>query len=69
MRMRVALTQGTKESYRECYNWQFINCLELWARVISAHRDKPELRPLIYPVTQVRVRASRGLQVRSRVET
>lgn len=54
MRMRAALTQRTKEAFRECYNWQYINCLELWARALAAHHDRSELRPLVYPVTQVR---------------
>lgn len=33
---------------------QTINCLELWAKLLAAKADEPELRPLIYPVTQAR---------------
>lgn len=39
---------------------QTINCLELWAKLLAAKADEPELRPLIYPVCQVRAQAARG---------
>ncbi|EFN57450.1 hypothetical protein CHLNCDRAFT_142934 [Chlorella variabilis] len=52
--LRSALTSKSKEAYREVYCWQTINCLELWAKLLAAKADEPELRPLIYPVTQAR---------------
>lgn len=39
---------------------QTINCLELWAKLLAAKADEPELRPLIYPVCQVRAQAATG---------
>ena len=38
------------------YSWQGVNALELWARVLGAHADKAEIKPLVYPLTQVCVR-------------
>ena len=35
------------------FRLQTINCLELWAKLLAAKADEPELRPLIYPVSQV----------------
>ena len=37
----------------QIYSWQGVNALELWARVLGAHADKQELRPLVYPLVQV----------------
>ncbi|KAI3438608.1 hypothetical protein D9Q98_001031 [Chlorella vulgaris] len=51
--LRSALTNKSKEAYREVYCWQTINCLELWAKLLAAKADEAELRPLIYPVTQL----------------
>lgn len=41
------------DAYKEIYSWQGVCALELWARVLGAHADKPELRPLAYPLVQV----------------
>ncbi|DBA84942.1 TPA: hypothetical protein ACH3X2_005684 [Trebouxia sp. C0005] len=51
--LRGALAMRTKDAFREVYCWQTVNCLELWAKVLAAHADKQELRPLVYPLTQV----------------
>ena len=42
-----------------CPRMQTINCLELWAKLLAAKADEPELRPLIYPVTQLLLGAAR----------
>ncbi|CAG9467298.1 unnamed protein product [Pedinophyceae sp. YPF-701] len=52
-RLRTSLTARTKDAYLDVYNWQFMNCVELWARVVAAHADKTEMRHLIYPVTEI----------------
>ena len=57
--LRQALTSKSKEAYREVYCWQTINCLELWAKVLAAHADSPELRPLVYPAVQLLLGAAR----------
>eukprot|EP00798_Chlamydomonas_sp_ICE-L_P022462 gene22462-29578_t len=36
-----------------------LNCLELWSKVLGAHADKQELRPLVYPLTQLLLGAAR----------
>ena len=41
------------------YCWQTINCLELWAKVLAAHADSTELRPLVYPTVQLLLGAAR----------
>ncbi|GLI62328.1 hypothetical protein VaNZ11_004935, partial [Volvox africanus] len=57
--MRTALTSKTTDSYKAVYCWQTVNCLELWAKVLGAHNDKPQLRPLVYPVVQLLLGAAR----------
>lgn len=48
---RQALTSKSKESYREVYCWQTINCFELWAAVLTAYPK--ELHQLYYPLIQL----------------
>jgi hypothetical protein len=57
--LRQALTSKSKEAYREVYCWQTLNCLELWAKVLAAHSDSTELRPLVYPAVQLLLGAAR----------
>jgi len=49
--IRQALANKTKDSYREVYCWQMINCLELWATVLVAYPN--ELEALFYPLSQL----------------
>ncbi|KAG5463058.1 MAG: Noc2p family-domain-containing protein [Olpidium bornovanus] len=53
--LRSAMTTITKDSFKAVYNWQYIHCLRLWARVIGAHTQcgKGPLDPLLYPLVQV----------------
>ncbi len=39
------------------YNWQYINCLRVWSRVLAAHASSPDSRlaPLIYPYCQIAI--------------
>lgn len=57
--LRGALAMRSKDAFREVYCWQTLNCLELWAKLLAAHADKQELRPLVYPLTQVLIGAVR----------
>ncbi|KAL4519392.1 hypothetical protein Ndes2437A_g07590 [Nannochloris sp. 'desiccata'] len=57
--LRQALTSKSKEAYREVYCWQTLNCLELWAKVLAAHSDSTELKPLVYPAVQLLLGAAR----------
>jgi len=57
--LRQALTSKSKDSYREVYCWQTINCLELWANVLSSHGGSEDMRPLVYPVAQLLLGSAR----------
>eukprot|EP00873_Tetraselmis_striata_P023861 jgi/Tetstr1/444125/TSEL_032023.t1 len=57
--MRAALNTKTKDAFLEVYCWQYINCLELWAKVLGAHAGDEGLRPLVYPVAQLLMGAVR----------
>ena len=49
----------THPMHTPCCTPAAINSLELWAKVLAAHADDPELRPLIYPVAQLLLGAAR----------
>lgn len=57
--LRGALSMRTKDAFRQVYCWQTLNCLELWAKVLGAHAEKQELKPLVYPLAQVLLGAVR----------
>ena len=55
--LKSALTAKSAETVQTVYSWQFINCADVWIRVLSAHaaeEDAP-LRPLVYPLIQILV--------------
>ncbi|KAI4271843.1 MAG: hypothetical protein LQ337_005711 [Flavoplaca oasis] len=68
--LRSSITQPTKDSYKQIYNWQYIHSLDFWSRVISslcspasnpslkAASDSP-LHPLLYPLVQITLGALR----------
>ncbi|KAG1661708.1 hypothetical protein FOA52_002044 [Chlamydomonas sp. UWO 241] len=57
--LRSALSMKTPDSYKEIYSWQGVNCLELWSKILGAHADKAELRPLVYPLAQLLLGSAR----------
>ncbi|KAL6237756.1 Noc2p family-domain-containing protein [Aspergillus navahoensis] len=68
MHLRGSITNNSKESYKTIYNWQYVHSLDFWSRVLSQHCDgfveaklgkQSALRPLIYPVVQITLGASR----------
>lgn len=66
--LRTSVTQLTKDSYKEIYNWQYVHSLDFWSRVLAAHcfpattaKNPPTspLQPLIYPLVQISLGALR----------
>lgn len=51
--LRNAITLNKKESFQAVYNWQYINSIRLWCELLSCTTDKPQLQPLIYPLTSI----------------
>eukprot|EP01025_Chloroclados_australasicus_P056196 TRINITY_DN6911_c0_g1_i1.p1 TRINITY_DN6911_c0_g1~~TRINITY_DN6911_c0_g1_i1.p1 ORF type:complete len:742 (-),score=101.51 TRINITY_DN6911_c0_g1_i1:287-2512(-) len=56
--LRRAQTMKSKEGYREVYCWKYLNCLDVWVRIVSTYWDKG-LEPLIHPVVQLLLGAVR----------
>ncbi|KAL8653941.1 MAG: hypothetical protein Q9210_001813, partial [Variospora velana] len=68
--LRSSITQPTKDSYKQIYNWQYVHSLDFWSRVLSTHcspltnpslksaSDSP-LHPLLYPLVQITLGALR----------
>ncbi|KAL8936296.1 MAG: hypothetical protein Q9216_005003 [Gyalolechia sp. 2 TL-2023] len=68
--LRTSITQPTKDSYKQIYNWQYVHSLDFWSRVIATHcspaanhllkvsSDSP-LHPLLYPLVQITLGALR----------
>lgn len=42
-----------QEAYLKVYDWQFINCLELWTNVICTYNSDADIHHLAYPLTQI----------------
>lgn len=53
MILRNALSVKTKESFKNVYSWKFMNCLDVWVKVLCTHRATDDLQPLAYPLVQI----------------
>lgn len=51
--LRNAVILKKKDSFQAVYNWQFINSVRLWADLLGATANKPQLQPLIYPLVTI----------------
>ncbi|XP_013168374.1 PREDICTED: nucleolar complex protein 2 homolog [Papilio xuthus] len=51
--LRNAIVVQKIENRQAVYNWQYINSLHLWADLIAATSNKPQLQPLLYPLVMV----------------
>ncbi|XP_017043919.2 nucleolar complex protein 2 homolog, partial [Drosophila ficusphila] len=51
--LRNAVILKKKDSFQAVYNWQFINSLRLWADLLGATANKPQLQPLVYPLVTI----------------
>lgn len=66
--LRNSIKNNANDSYKTVYNWQYVHSLDFWSRVLSTHCEtlheassgkQSPLRPLIYPLTQVTLGATR----------
>ncbi|KAK7861683.1 hypothetical protein R5R35_005356 [Gryllus longicercus] len=53
--LRNAITVNKKENIQAVYNWQFINSIHLWADLLGATANNPQLQSLVYPLVQVTI--------------
>lgn len=53
LHLRAAYIKKTPESVRQVLNWQYLNCLRLWTRVICGMPSPDELGQLVFPLAQV----------------
>ncbi|KAL2653090.1 hypothetical protein R1flu_021218 [Riccia fluitans] len=51
--LRNATTVKTKDAFKRVYNWQYINSLHLWVKVLSTYAAQGDLQPLVYPLAQI----------------
>ncbi|KAL6061879.1 Nucleolar Complex 2 protein [Balamuthia mandrillaris] len=51
--LRNAMSIKSKDASQSVYNWQYINSLRVWSKVLSRGGGQGELQHLIYPWTQV----------------
>ena len=52
IQLRATIVYKTTSSIKSIYNWQFVNSLILWARVIMKYISDPNIYLLIYPLIQ-----------------
>eukprot|EP00210_Caulerpa_lentillifera_P001808 g1738.t1 len=53
MELREAIILKEKDSWKKVLNWRFVNCLELWSRLIGSLMDTEDLQQLLYPIAQL----------------
>ncbi|CAM9113556.1 unnamed protein product, partial [Ectocarpus fasciculatus] len=53
LHLRAAYVKKTTETTRQVLNWQYLNCLRLWTRVVCSMPGPEELGPLVFPLAQV----------------
>ncbi|KAL5977042.1 hypothetical protein ACLOJK_021380 [Asimina triloba] len=51
--LQVALRTKNKEALKKIYNWQFINCIDLWVKYVSSNIKDHDLQPLLYLAIQL----------------
>ena len=52
IQLRATIVDKTTNSIKSIYNWQFINSLILWSRVIVKYNSNQNINLLIYPLIQ-----------------
>jgi len=51
--LRNAIKHKSKDAYATIFNWQYMNCLMVWAAVISTYPAENQLHALMYPLVQI----------------
>ena len=52
IQLRMTIVDKTSSSIKSIYNWQFVNSLILWGKVIIAYSDNKDIALLSYPLIQ-----------------
>lgn len=55
--LRNAVTMKKKEAFKVVYNWQYVHCIMLWAKLLGINHENESLRSLIYPLVQTTIGA------------
>ena len=53
LHLRGAVVKKDEDALKQVISWQYLNCLQLWTRVICSMPGKEELAPLAFPLIQV----------------
>lgn len=53
LHLRTAMMKKSAEATRLVLNWQFLNCLRLWTRIVCSQPKEEGLKPLAFPLIQV----------------
>lgn len=53
LHLRTAMMKKSSEATKLVLNWQYLNCLRLWTRVLCAQPKDDELKPLAFPLVQI----------------
>lgn len=57
--LRNSVSNPTKDSYKNIYNWQFVHALDFWSRMLcvqcTPEKGQTPLRELIFPLVQVTI--------------
>ncbi|XP_053209971.1 uncharacterized protein LOC128393786 [Panonychus citri] len=61
--LRNAAASSDKEPFKAVYNWQYVQSLLLWARLLTCLHPSDVLKPLIHPFVQVCIGTIKHLSV------
>ena len=53
LHLRNAMIKKTKEALQAVFNWQYLHCLRVWAKVIAEYPGEDQLQQLVFPLVQV----------------
>ncbi|KAJ1330710.1 hypothetical protein BSLG_009162 [Batrachochytrium salamandrivorans] len=75
IKLRSSITSKTKESFKSVYNWQFLQSIRLWSRMLATYcnvalgnpKDTEVLQPLIYPLVQIAIGVMRHFPFRLQI--